>query len=540
MRLTRFFPLVFLLKSEYPCRRGIDPATQKVRIMPDDYRITTSRSNFNGHVFTDKQANGIAFNAAAWIGRLAAALEDVVAQARPAFPFSPETPHCGPLDEYWPNINQQYRDLAARAKHDPAAAQLFAESPLWLKSDPIEARAILREHPLLRPGLIGSGKREGVGFTLAKRDWFHVELKSLVSHLAKRAMEDSGEQAAQLLHRYLTAGAEADLPAYEITLLHGLKLDRRFDLGREAYLAPYADAKATYGLPDEPEQWLDGTSQNPNRSDRSLRTTALVRSLRWGPGVAPSPDGGDFSNKSRCTCAPKVKYRFPGNYELDLTDRLPDDNKVLVDLLAIATQTPLISHTSFVRVAKWIEELDPNFACSFRNSSAYLSDAAPKEHPFSPQDATAFAALASRWCTYRGKRDVIDIAIRRLAASFARVGGPFSAEDRILDVSIALEIMYGPIKQNLTYQLASRAKRLLGPSTNKRGWISARVKSFYEVRSAIVHGKKKIKGGQRAIDKALEDGRDLACLTLAELLSRGPVRDWDKLAGAGERLPSGA
>ena len=497
--------------------------------MPDDSRIATSQSNFNGHVFTDKHANGTAFNAVDWIDRLATALEDVVAQARPAFPFSPEIPHYGPLDEYWSSINQQYRELAARAKHDPAAAQLFAESPLWLKSDPVEARAILREHPLLRPGLIGLSKREGVGFILPTCDWFHVDLKSLVSHLAKRAMEDSGEQAAQLLHRYLTAGEEANLPAYEITLLHGLKLDRRFDLGRDAYLAPYADAKATYGLPDEPEQWLDGTSQNPNRSDRSLRTTALVRGLRWGPGVAPSSDSGDFSTSR--ACALKVKYCFPGDYELDLTDRLPDDNKVLVDLLSIATRSPLISHTSFVRVAKWIEEIDPNFACSFRNPSAYLSNAAPKEHPFSQHDAATFATLANRWCTYRGKRDVIDIAIRRLAASFARVGGPFSVEDCILDVSIALEIMYGPIKHKLTHQLATRAKRLLGQDTDQRGWISDRVKSFYEVRSAIVHGNKKIKGGQRAIDKALEDGRDLACLTLAELLSRGPVRNWDNPMG---------
>ena len=491
--------------------------------MPDDYRIATSPSNFNGHVFTDKHAN--AFNAAAWINRLAAALEDVAAQARPAFPFSPETPHYGPLDEYWPSIHRQYRDLAARAKHDPAAAKSFAESHLWLKADPVEARAILREHPLLRPGLIGSGKREGVGFMLAKRDWFHVELKSLVAHLAKCAMKDSGEQAAQLLHRYLTTGAEANLPAYEITLLHGLKLDRRFALGNEAYLAPYEDAKATYGLPDEPEKWLD----NSSRSHRPVSTTAFVRGLRWGPGVAPPPDDGDSSNKSRRACALKVKYRFPGDYEIDLADRLPDDDKVLVDLLSIATRSPLVSHTSFVRVAQWIEELDPNFDFGFRRASASLPDASPREHPFSQHDAAAFASLASRWCTYRGQRDVIDLAIRRLAASFARVGGPFSAEDRILDVSIALEIMYGPIKQKLAQELSARAKRLLGQDSDQRDWISNTVKSFYVVRSAIVHGKRKIKGGRDAIDKALEDGRDLACLTLAELLSRGPVRDWDKM-----------
>lgn len=498
--------------------------------MPDDYGITTAtQSNSTGRVPTrhGKQANSTAFNAADWIGRLAVALEDVAAQARPAFPFSPETPHYGPLDEYWPDTHRQYRGLAARAKHDPAAAKLFAESHLWLKSDPVETRAILREHPSLRPGLIGLSKREGVGFILPTRDWFHIDLKSLVSHLAKRAMKDSGEQAAQLLHRYLTAGEEANLPAYEITLLHGLKLDRRFDLGSEAYLAPYEDAKATYGLPDEPEKWLDGTGRNP----RPVSTAVLVRSLRWGPGVAPPPDDGDFSNKSCRECAPKVKYRFPGDYELDFANRFPDDSKVLVDLLSIATRSPLISHTSFVRVAKWVEELDPNFAFGFRNSSAYLSDVRPKEHQFCPHDAATFATLASRWCTYRDKRDVIDLAIRRLAASFARAGGPFSAEDRILDVSISLEIMYGPIKQKLTHQLATRAERLLSQGTDQRGWISDRVKSFYGVRSAIVHGQKKIKGGRRAIDKALEDGRDLACLTLAELLSQGSASDWDNPMG---------
>ena len=158
-----------------------------------------------------------------------------------------------------------------------------------------------------------------------------------------------------------------------------------------------------------------------------------------------------------------MKYRFPGDYELDLANRFPDDSKVLVDLLSIATRSPLISHTSFVCVAKWVEEIDPNFALSFRNSSAYLSDVRPKEHQLCQHDAATFATLASRWCTYRGKRDVIDIAIRRLAASFARVGGPFSVEDRILDVSIALEIMYGPIKQKPSLPTGEPSKTTARP-----------------------------------------------------------------------------
>ena len=140
-----------------------------------------------------------------------------------------------------------------------------------------------------------------------------------------------------------------------------------------------------------------------------MSTTVLVRGLRWGPGVAPPPDDDGLSNKSRRSCTPKVKYRFPGDYEIDLAARFPDDNKVLVDLLSIATRSPLISHTSFVRVAKWVEEIDPNFAFGSRSASASLPDASPKEHQFCQHDAAAFVTLASRWCTYRGRRDVIDL-----------------------------------------------------------------------------------------------------------------------------------
>ena len=52
-------------------------------------------------------------------------------------------------------------------------------------------------------------------------------------------------------------------------------------------------------------------------------------------------------------------------------------------------------------------------ACDSRSSSAYLSDAWPKEHHLCQHDAATFATLASHWCIYRGKRDVIDLAIRR-------------------------------------------------------------------------------------------------------------------------------
>ena len=103
------------------------------------------------------------FNEAAWIERLAAALERVAAEARPSYyPLPADIPRSGRIDELWSALHRGYRALAARAKHDPAASLQFEESHLWVKTDPVEAMTILREHPLMKPGLEGSGMNEGV------------------------------------------------------------------------------------------------------------------------------------------------------------------------------------------------------------------------------------------------------------------------------------------------------------------------------------------------------------------------------------------
>ena len=167
-------------------------------------------------------------------------------------PFRLKTMRPGSIDERRSFLHRGYNDLAARAKHDPTASRQFRESHLWIETDPTEAKDILREHPLMKPGLVGSGKEEGVGLTIL--NGFHrASLTWLVSCLAKLSVKEGGEEAAGRLHRYLTAGANASIPAHEITVFHGLVLGKRFDLGADAYLAPYEHAKEEFDLPEEPE-----------------------------------------------------------------------------------------------------------------------------------------------------------------------------------------------------------------------------------------------------------------------------------------------
>ena len=59
-----------------------------------------------------------------------------------------------------------------------------------------------------------------------------------MAHLAKLSVKEGGADAAQRLHRYLTAGAKASIPAHEITVFHGVVVKERFDLGGFLTMCP--------------------------------------------------------------------------------------------------------------------------------------------------------------------------------------------------------------------------------------------------------------------------------------------------------------
>ena len=191
-------------------------------------------------------------------------------------------------------------------------------------------------------------------------------------------MKEGGEEAARRLHRYLTAGASAGLPAHEITVFHGLVVAGRIDLEHGAYLTPYKHARVEFDLPDEPEPFPKTSYPN---------AAVLVRGLRYGPGVASLDD-------DRGPGLPHVQiaYEFPTEYQIDL-ERWFYDSKQLVDLLSIAARVPLLTRTRYVRLAKWIGEIDPNFAFYNVDSGGDASDVWPRRpRPLQGRRIDAFLA----------------------------------------------------------------------------------------------------------------------------------------------------
>ena len=463
-----------------------------------------------------------------WATRLGKTLEQVAAGSCPGgFPFRTEhLPNPGPISLYEEEEHRQFRQLAARAKHDRHASELFEKSHLRFDSVPPEVTSILREHPLL----------ERCWSRLGSRDGFHLQvflsgsqvgLKSLVGNLAKSSVKLGGERVATMLHRFLVAGAHTRLHAHEITVLHGLIVDERIDLGSGAYLASYEEGRSQFDLPDEPEFQSSEMIKHLGRFNRWPSRAVLVRLVAWG-GLAPC-DCPAGENRS-----PNVKYRFPGRYSIDSWERFFGDQEVLIDLLSVAMRSRFVACINFYVLPSWMRELGPNFRLQKSGSSYSMLDVWPEDRHLSEEATATFVELAHGWLSCSDtKRRVIELAIRRIVASFGPAFGKFGIEDRILDVAIALEIMYGPFDGGeISHKLRTRAAWLLGASPDDRISIAQDMKAFYNARSSVVHGS--TKADREKLERTFPIGRELARSTLTALLVKGPAPDWDRLVVSGD------
>lgn len=437
---------------------------------------------------------------------MADSLVDVAEAARPSFsPLPPGLLVHHSIDAYDSVLRCGYRDLAARAKHDPAAAKRFKDSHLWLDGDPVEACAILREHPLMKPALLESAKDEGFTGQILDRSYGGT-LTWIVKCLAKLSVKEGGVEAARRWHRFLTAGADYSIPAHEITVFHGLVVRAKVDLGPNAYLASYGQAKSEFDLPEEPEPFPKASYPN---------AAVLVRDIKFGPGVAPREDRAGLPHA-------RASFSFPAEYSVDL-EAWFGDSRVLVDLLSIAARSPLLSRTRYVRLPEWIAEMDPNLGFGTQTSGGYSSDVWPRGRDVSQEDVRAFVDLFRGSYPYPGR--ALGLAIRRLAGSFSRPGGRFDLEDRVLDVAIALEILYGGTTGQ---KMAKRAARLLGVNANEQMATYDAAEQFYRVRSRIVHSEKGLPS-RDSLHRELEGGQELGRRSLAKLIL-GPLPvDWARV-----------
>ena len=468
------------------------------------------------------------FDVKEWTNRFGAALEDTAARAsHMRVPFG--IYGSVPVDAYRSEMHRRYQELGALAKTDPYASKLFDESRLWLDALPDGVQDLLLEHPVIAR-VWSSGSREGFHFVRVLGHG-HGDVKFLIANLAKLSVQVGGRHAATILHRFLVAGADVRLHAHDITVFYGLELDAPITVGQDAFLASYDAVRERFGLPEDPEPWLnrqsEGLDLHPGRLAHTSSRAVLVRRVRWGPAVVP------------CHCqtgkdSPSiVRYRFPDDHRVESIAEVFEERETLVHLLGIAVRSKLVSHTDIMAVPRWMNRLDPNYR-TVSSAGWGVFDVWPKDHAPTRQEIEEFVAAARGWVSFcAGRQDRrMEMAVRRTAACFGIAGGRFGVEERLLDAGIALEAMYGPIDYDITRRIRQRAAWLLGQSAAERDAISKQMRAFYQSRSKVVHGtvSKNPEKREQELAAALESGQELARRTLFALLDRGPINkgEWDR------------
>ena len=138
----------------------------------------------------------------------------------------------------------------------------------------------------------------------------------------------------------------------------------------------------------------------------------------------------------------------------------------LLDLLSLAT-SQRIDVVEMLSCAPAFTALDPNFGSGSKTIFHVWEWC--KVKAFEPAEAAETRRLCGLWSTFDGThRDLLELSLGRLVSSERRNLGRFRYEDRLLDIAVALEVLFGLQGGELTHKLSVRAAHLLGDSGEER------------------------------------------------------------------------
>ena len=455
------------------------------------------------------------FSAGDWIDRLAQALPDLAEEQKPYLcEYRKHDPRAhfelrGRGDNSSVFRLDDLRDLYAMAFHSYDFGEEKHYAALSAVLNPV--RNILRSHPTLARvmspiigeddfwmQILGSGSS--------------TSLTDLTAGLMARADElpsDGFRTAATELNAFLVTGGEdktADVPGdldvgYDVVLFHGLSLREKFEIGDDMTIVPFEQVRVFVG-----ESVLEDVAPTVIKYNDWRSVGAVVKPFRWKP---------EFRRTG-----------YEGNPELDRPGPFFREAQTLLELLAVAHEAPLLPlaalpyciNRSASRLLGWSNHSSGSY---YRGRPAQEFDGfeAPLEL-VSEALAEAREAFENRG----GKRyGTMAPIISRLAEALAR-SGQFAAEDKVLDVAIALERMFKPRDVGISRQLQEKVAGFLEGNNEVQSRVKEAVKHFYDVRSAIIHGPKDERKRRLLQEKkkAFDAGFSLARRSLFKMLRDGP------------------
>ena len=364
---------------------------------------------------------------------------------------------------------------------------------------------VILDHPTLKNAVYRAGDGQlslglNLGVSRSAGHQLNVMLMGLVDHAVEHGPQATADALAQVIQR----GDDRDLGSYQILLFRGLHVERRHDFPNGLSIVSFEEVRR-YLADDRVRQMLEAADTEINREPIG----AVVLKRKWGPVFVPAGydmDGVDWPERS---------WTFR------------DDALLLLDVLAVVHGFPVSSsrtHTSVVeRQIEHLVGLQPRFSRHVRD---ILGVNTTRIEPISTP-AVSEAKLSDCEQLLFSCRDNVQmrLALSRLASSLGRTG-VHEALDKVIDVAIALEVMYQlDASHGKGSKLSSRARNLIGGDREDRRWIDRTGESVFQARNSIVHDGTL----PTDADQIYEDAFELSRRTLLHVAGSGRSIRWGRL-----------
>ena len=381
-----------------------------------------------------------------------------------------------------------------------------------------EACRVLAMHPALVRLVGPADTKVEFAIRIANRG-AQGRLSALLAGLVSRAAE-LGErglnQAATELNTLLDppnghpANLDLDnvLVGFHVVLMHGLRIADQVNVDGDMAIVPlqpldaFVDRRVIHNVAPE---IVNRHSWNS--------VAAIIKPFRWKPQFY-------LSNQ----------HSEP---ELDWGGTFSEDATALIELLALFQEIPVIQ---LVAIPYCIHRTASHLLGQFHYHGSYSWGRSVQNLDIrsGSGDLSLKALNAARTqLRYRGSDRYrhCEPVIARLAEALAR-SGRFHVDDKILDVAIALEQLYQPEGDAISFKLKTRAACFLEARADRRLRVFRHVGELYDARSSIVHRRRKGTSAESKTD-AFENGFDVARRTVVKLLHEGPPSKWDEMVIGG-------
>ena len=421
------------------------------------------------------------------------------------------------MSEFVPIIRKAKRDIRGRGE--------LSQYEIRFGAGFTDVVNLLRRHPAVSK-LIGESGCTEVEYGLsglhtmihfAGREQF---LRSLIERVLHFSVVWGEMDGAKRFDEALRMGAGRGLPGHEVTFFSGLDLGGPWQVVPGLSLMPYEsfrqqlDVMGRYGYDSSLGKvlWQDEFGVRP-------AVAVLMRRFKWGPAFS---------------CGEPA---IPQNHDYEYGDGLLESGS-LIDILSTVTEMPLqiVAHHS--RAEQWFYDLlgdGFDIGCHYFRRSPVDSDPG-RGREIGTRERRQFVEAVELWAEFADKdRRRAQLVASRLSGAVSRKG-TLALEDRILDVAIALEMLYAMTRRE---KLANWAAVLLDDNREDRDETRQKVEALHDCRTGIVHDLS-YAGRLEATNDVYSGGFTIARRSLLVHLKRGAFlsRGDRKLLERGIRPPT--